>query len=191
MGPSRGTTHVVVLRAPGNVERELNQIRSRLFGATGAVSTHALPPIFPIAYSDKQIPREVSDNIPQTDIPPASVGHIHADNRACSMEASITLPEPRPTHTWAAYLGVGQAQIPPEFPHPLSGFFLGAADLAHAFNQDDRELVAELDRRLLPKRIAVFAVELISVSWDASPWWTSVDWKVVWSRRIKLRGTIS
>lgn len=191
MGPSRGTTHVVVLRAPGNVERELNQIRSQLFGATGAVSTHALPPIFPIAYPDNKIPQEVSDNIPQTDIPPASIGRIHADNRACSMEANIALPESRPTHTWTTYLGIGHAQIPPEFPHPLSGFFLGAADLANAFNQDGRDLAAELDPGPLPKRIAVFAVELISVSWGAAPWWTSVDWNVVWSRRIKLRGTIS
>jgi len=182
MGLLSRTTLAIVLRAPGNVERELNVIRDGLFRTTLAVSTQALPPVFPVAYVDREVARESTDLIPQTRIPPIPLDGLRVCGAGVVVSATLTAP-------WEEFLeGIDLTEASAGFPPTGCGFFLGSTDLAAAWPtiRDGPEL-----GRTLPGRLSVLNVELMSIRVGRDPWWSEIDWEVCWSRRLKLRGVRS
>lgn len=195
MGTRQSTRHLVCLRLPGNVEREVNRLRQVMFRESGAASTQAIPPILPLAYSDGALPDDAVGRLPQTEILPLAIGPpvLHA--------STVVLHVPMDAR-WSAWIEssglAGTAGPPPDaeeiggWPAPLRGVFLGASDLADQWTSLEKRIARDPERRALasvPERVRVVNVALLTVR-TSSPvyWWQDVEWQIEWTVRIKLRG---
>lgn len=178
MPASRPLHHLLLcLGLPGNVERKLADLRMQIFKETGACSSQALPPVIPLCYLRSSCEAEVVELLPQEQIPPIEIGKVAHKHGTVVISTHLAPAWKR----WLANLECRDA--PHEMPVPLAGIFLAATD---ARDSTDRTTVAP--EAALPHHLAVAKVELIAVSVSDDPWWMSVDWEVMWSKRIKLRG---
>ena len=123
MGLSDEQCTVLVLRAPGNVERVLNLIRTELFRQTGAASSQCFPPFLPLAYVEPEVDIAITEILPQTSMAPLTVGPVMATKGTLHVDTEIE-------SGWSEMLdGITTVLCPPGLPEPCSGFFLGAQDL--------------------------------------------------------------
>lgn len=176
---------MLLLRLPGNVERSVNIVRERLFGLTGALSTHALPPLLPLAYIPGEMGEEIADSLPQTAIAPLALGGPTVFDGTLVLEVDWPLP----LRTYCQ--SVRSLEPPRHMPPPLSGVFIGSEDAAAAWGQLDAKARLSLDDVLsaVANGVAVFTLEMLSIEVAAqAEWWEHVTWEVRWDRRIKLRG---
>ncbi len=188
MGTPSRSHHLLTLRLPGNVERVVNNLRSELYSLTAAVSTQALPPILPLAYVPPDTGSETINLLPQTGIAPLHIGPIGTCNETVVLEVEMD-------RLWNQWLrGFAASPAPHGMPAPLTGIFLGGTDLVdHWTNSPSRDgWLSLIDRSGgLPKRLSVVHVELMSLQTRTSDmWWNHLDWEVLWSKRIKLRGQV-
>lgn len=188
MGTPSRSHHLLTLRLPGNVERVVNNLRSELYSLTAAVSTQALPPILPLAYVPPDTGSETISLLPQTGIPPLHIGPIGTCNETAVLEVEMD----RLWNEWLRGFAAGPA--PHGMPAPLAGIFLGGTDLVDYWtNSSSRDgWLSLIDRSSsLPKRLSVIHLEFMSLQIQASgTWWDHLDWEVLWSKRIKLRGQV-
>jgi hypothetical protein len=186
MGTPNDVYHILTLRLPGNVERVVNDLRSLIHHETAAASTQGIPSVIPLAYVSPNTRRELVATLPQTEIPPLQIGRMEIHND------TLVLCTVMDDH-WNRWLeNVATAPPPPGMPAPCSGVFLGGPDSlgqsAGARTRSEWELTATPANRM-PKRLAVLNVELMKLTTGTTAeWWRNLDWKVLWSKRIKLRG---
>lgn len=192
MGAPSCRHHILTLRLPGNVERVVNDLRSAFYSLTGAVSTQALPPVLPLAYVPRDTRAEAVGRLPQTEITPLHVGPVgtHGETLVLTVEME---------DLWYEWLrGFVGKPGPRGMPAPFAGIFLGGPDLlgspnlvnhrAGSSNRDDWWSLVDQSISL-PKRLSVLHVELMSLQTQApDAWWDHLDWEILWSKRIKLRG---
>lgn len=191
MQKPRPVFNLLALRLPGNVERDVNNYRTRLFEVTGAASTFALPPVIPLVYTNPDLPDDVVDRLPQTELGPLSFGRVGTEDGSAFLAVKL---EPR----WSAWVNsVPQTDVPKlqGVPVPGSGVFLGSADLVAAIAEAETEDRAHTERDkapappVMPGQQKVLHVELLIVTADPGErWWETLDWSIPWSRRVKLRG---
>jgi hypothetical protein len=176
---------VVALRLPGNVERTVNRIRNELFRATGATSTQSIAPVIPLAYVDPGTQADLVDSLRQSDTPPFPVGEVRENAEALSIAVEWS-------GGWEEFLAeLPSESVPSGMPAPRLGIFLGARDLVDGWNDLPKTLRDEAISGImqdLPVRLTVLHIELHSLMITARNWWEDLDWKVIWSRRVKLRG---
>ena len=192
MGTPSCRHHILTLRLPGNVEHVVNDLRSEFYSLTAAVSTQALPPVLPLAYVSQDTRSEAVSLLPQTEISPLHVGPLGTHDETLVLKVEME-------SLWNEWLrGLVATPAPRGMPAPLAGIFLGGPDLLgspnvadHWPSSSDRDDWRSLaDRSIgLPKRLSVLHVELISLQTQTpGAWWDHLDWEILWSKRIKLRG---
>ena len=169
MGTPSRTHWILTLRLPGNVERVVNDLRSELYSLTLATSTHAIPPVLPIAYVPHGTQSETVGPLPQTEITPLHVGPIDTQDETLVLTVEMN-------DRWCEWLrGLDVQPAPRGMPVPLGGIFLGGSDLAGRWSSSSvRERgLSFLDRLTgLPKRLSVLHVELMSLRTSASSTWS-------------------
>ena len=190
MGTPSRCHHILTLRLPGNVERVVNDLRSEFYLLTPATSTQALPPILPLAYLTEDTGSDAVGLLPQTDMAPLQIGAI---GRSGEAGHETLVLEVAMGDSWSEWLrSFVTIPTPPGMPVPLAGLFLGGSDLADYWSSSSESAEVESIRNLSDEsqmRLSVLHVELLSLQTRASgAWWDHLDWKILWSKRIKLRG---
>jgi len=190
MGTPSGSHHILALRLPGNVERIVNDLRSEFYRLTPATSTQALPPILPLAYLAEDTGSDSVSPLPQTEIVPLQIGGI---GRSGDAGHETLVLEVAMADSWSEWLrGFATIPAPRGMPVPLAGLFLGGSDLVDYWSGSSQSAELEFIRSLSDKlrmRLSVLHVELVSLQIPASgAWWDHLDWEILWSKRIKLRG---
>ena len=91
---------LLLLRLPGNVEREIYQLKNDILRKTGAVSTQ-MPPILPIADVHAELTDSAVDTLSQREIRPVRFGPIAETNGFIVLGAGFwTAYWDRDSRTW-------------------------------------------------------------------------------------------
>jgi len=177
--------HLLALRAPGNVERDLHEIQLNILAETGASSAQALPPMIPLEYPANLPEVSVCDLVAWRDLPPLELARPVAEPAGLRLSVAIPLP----LTEWAGRVAGSRSRRG----HPQIGpaLYLGAG--FYLSGPDGSSLPAEKLKTWCEPLRGVFlrsvSVELMHVRTAEPPeWWESVDWSVLWKRWIKLRG---
>ena len=166
---------LLLLRLPGNVERDVYQIKNEILRDTGAVSTQ-IPAILPISDVREDLADTAVDTLPQREIPPLQLGPITETNGFIVVSAALS----ESFAGWMIDVATGATASNPIVDH-LPGFLIASAT-------DVSLEECRLPDIQLPLRATVLSVENWSIEVEGDPWWLSYSWRVAWSRRIKLRG---
>lgn len=167
---------VLLLRLPGNVEREIYRAKNEILRNTGAVSTQT-PPILPLAAVARNIADAAVDTLPQEEISPLQLGPMTETGGYIVVSATLGAK----LVGWVDEAATGPVPNNQLF-NRLPGFLIASAT---DVGLDACQLP---DTQKFPKRATVLRVEVWSIEVRSDPWWLSYSWQVAWSRRIKLRG---
>ena len=167
---------LLLLRLPGNVEREIYRIKNEILRISGAVSSQ-VPPVLPLAVIKPEAAESVVDSLPQTAISPLCLGPI-VEASGYLVVSTVLVDYWERLKEAAGSAPGGQDEILTGLP----GFLVASTSDVEA------KVWQSLDSTALPKRVSVVCVENWSIEVRGNPWWIDYTWQVAWSRRIKLRG---